>query len=260
MVVYRGGNYDMSFFEELKRRNVVKVGVAYIVGAWLLIQLSDIVLDNIEAPPLVLQVIFLVLAIGFFVAMFFAWAFEMTPEGVKREADVDRSQSVTAHTGKKLNNAILVMMAFAIGYLLFDKFSGPGTVSTPVVDTTTSSAQQDAESASEPTISRQSIAVLPFTNRSKLEEDEFFVDGIHDDLLSKLARIGSLKVISRTSMMRFKDTETPIPEIARELGVATIMEVCGPLPLAHCPLRLVRVPGSAVAAARRVRFSPARPA
>ncbi len=214
----------MSFFEELKRRNVFKIGVAYIVGAWLLIQLSDIVLDNIEAPPLVLQVIFLVLAIGFFVALFFAWAFEMTPEGVKREADVDRSKSITPQTGKKLNNAILVMMALAIGYLLFDKFSGPEPASTPAVETAASSTQQGAEPASEPAISRQSIAVLPFTNRSKLEEDEFFVEGIHDDLLSKLARIGSLKVISRTSMLRFKDTEKPIPEIARELGVATIME------------------------------------
>ena len=115
----------MSFFNELKRRNVFRVGVAYLVGAWLLIQVSDIVIDNIGAPPIVLQIIFLALGIGFFVSLFFAWAFELTPEGVKREKDVDRSQSITPQTGKKLNNTILLMMALAIAYLLFDKFSDP---------------------------------------------------------------------------------------------------------------------------------------
>ena len=218
----------MSLFDELKRRNVFRVGIAYLVGAWLLIQLSDILLDNIAAPAWVLQVVFIVLAIGLFITLFFAWAFEMTPEGVKREQDVDRSRSITSQTGKKLNNAILVLMAVAIAYLLYDKFSEKG--SEPFSQ---DSAEQAVEAADEkttlspepePAINPKSIAVLPFTNRSKLEEDEFFVEGIHDDLLSKLARIGSLKVISRTSMMRFRDTEKPIPEIARELGVATIME------------------------------------
>jgi len=172
---------------------------------------------------------FVALGVGFFIAMFFAWAFEMTPEGVKCEKDVDRSQSITPQTGKKLNNVITAMMALAIAYLLYDKFSE--SVTTPDASQI---AEQVAESSpgpeindsaeSEAAITRQSIAVLPFDNRSNDKDDEFFVEGIHDDLLTNLARISSLKVISRTSVMRYKDTQIPIPEIATELGVATIME------------------------------------
>ena len=219
----------MSFFDELKRRNVFKVGIAYLVGTWLLLQIADMLLDNIGAPSWVLQTMFVVLGVGFFVAVFFAWAFEMTPEGVKREKDVDRSQSITPQTGKKLNNVITAMMALALAYLLYDKLSEPD--STPDANQI---AEQLAESSpgpgtndsveNEATITRQSIAVLPFDNRSNDEDDEFFVEGIHDNLLTNLARIGSLKVISRTSVMRYKDTQIPIPEIAIELGVATIME------------------------------------
>jgi len=219
----------MNFFDELKRRNVFKVGIAYLVGTWLLLQIADMLLDNIGAPAWVLQTMFVVLGVGFFVAIFFAWAFEMTPDGVKREKDVDRSQSITPQTGKKLNNVITAMMALAIAYLLYDKLSEPD--STPDANQI---AEQLAESSpgpgtndsveNEATITRQSIAVLPFDNRSNDEDDEFFVEGIHDNLLTNLARIGSLKVISRTSVMRYKDTQIPIPEIAIELGVATIME------------------------------------
>ena len=115
----------MSFLSELKRRNVIRVGIAYIVVAWLIMQFADVVLNNIEAPGWVFQVIMLMLAIGLPLVLIFAWAFEMTPEGLKKEKDVDRSQSITPHTGKKLNNTILVLMALAIVYLLFDKFSGP---------------------------------------------------------------------------------------------------------------------------------------
>jgi TolB-like protein/Tfp pilus assembly protein PilF len=228
----------LSFFAELKRRNVFKVGIAYLFGAWLLIQVADILLDNIGAPAWVLQTIFVVLLVGFFITLFFAWAFELTPEGVKREKEVDRSQSIAPQTGKKLNNTILVLMALAIGYLLFDKFSGPAQPgsaqlgpdhfsqqsSDQTAPTGEKSVLTPVEATAEPTISRQSIAVLPFDNRSNREEDEFFVEGMHDDLLTNLAKIASLKVISRTSVARYKDTEIPIPAIAKELGVATIME------------------------------------
>ncbi|MDH4021337.1 MAG: hypothetical protein OEU84_17225, partial [Xanthomonadales bacterium] len=229
----------MSLFNELKRRNVFRVGVAYLVGAWLLIQVSDIVIDNIGAPPIVLQIIFLALGIGFFVSLFVAWAFELTPEGVKRERDVDRSQSITPQTGKKLNNTILLMMALAIAYLLFDKFSAPAQpgsnhfsqqTSGQTTDPNEKSALTPAEAIAqasneaEPAISRQSIAVLPFDNRSRNVDDEYFTEGIHDDLLTSLARIASLKVISRTSVNQYKETEKTIPQIAEELGVATVME------------------------------------
>lgn len=218
----------MSFFAELRRRNVFKVGVAYLVGAWLLIQVADILLDNIGAPAWVLQTLFVVLGVGFFIAVIFAWAFELTPEGVKREKEVDRSQSITPQTGKKLNNAILVLMALVIGYLLFDKFTGSGSFTGTGAEVVSQSDGEPVNEpdpiATEPAITRQSIAVLPFDNRSRNVDDEYFTEGIHDDLLTNLARIGALKVISRTSVTKYKDTDKTIPEIAKELGVATIME------------------------------------
>ncbi|MFT5139035.1 MAG: TolB-like protein/Tfp pilus assembly protein PilF [Lysobacterales bacterium] len=216
----------MSFFEELRRRNVFKVGIAYLVGAWLLMQFSDILLDNMDAPSWVLNAIMLVLFIGFLITLFVAWAFEMTPDGVKREADVDRSQSVTPQTGKKLNSAIFIMMALAIAYLLFDKFTGSEPFSQDVAQQTSGSVEEKRALTPEITTpdERQSIAVLPFENRSNREEDQFFTDGIHDDLLTTIARIGSMKVISRTSVMEYKNTTKKIPEIAKELGVANILE------------------------------------
>jgi len=215
----------MSFFEELKRRNVFKVGITYVVGTWILVQVADILFENIGTPDWVMQTMLVFLGIGFFVALFFAWAFEMTPEGIKREHEIDRSQSITPQTGKKLNNAIVVLLAVAVAYLLFDKFTGSDPFSQE-------HAQQEPVDVGEeraltpelPAIDPKSIAVLPFENRSPNPNDAFFTEGIHDDLLSNLARIGSLKVISRTSVAQYKGTQKTIPVIARELGVATVLE------------------------------------
>lgn len=216
----------MQLFEELKRRNVFRVGVAYAVAAWVILQLTDVVGEILELPLWGGKLILLIIVVGFPITLFAAWAFEMTPEGIKREHEVDRSRSITPHTGKKLNNITLVLMAIALVYLLVDKFY----ISDLVSHTDTERVAQEIQPPIVPVqpapreIDRQSIAVLPFTNRSRLEEDQFFVEGVHDDLLTNLARIGDLKVISRTSVMRYKDTEKPIPEIAGELGVATVME------------------------------------
>ena len=248
----------MSFFEELKRRNVIRVGIAYVVVAWLVAQVAGFAIETFGAPDWVLKTFVVFLLLGFPIVLLFAWAFEMTPEGLKREKDVDRSQSITANTGKKLNNTILVLMALAVAYLLFDKFSGPTQPgaqpgSDPFSQQTSGQAQSGSDQFSQQavgqttdtseksaltpveaiaqasneakqTISKQSIAVLPFDNRSPDANDAYFAEGIHDDLLTNLARIGSLKVISRTSVAQYKDTEKTIPNIARELGVANIME------------------------------------
>ncbi len=229
----------MSLFDELKRRNVFKVGIAYAVATWVLIQIADILLDNFGAPPWVMKSLVVALAIGFFITLFFAWAFELTPEGVKRESEVDRSQSIASQTGKKLNNTILVLLALAVAYLLFDKFSGkaqPGTnhfsqqTSAQTTDGNEKSALSpveaiaQAKNEAEPAITDNSIAVLPFANRSRDEDDAFFSDGIHDDLLTQLAKIKDLKVISRTSVMKYRGTQMTIPEIASELGVSRILE------------------------------------
>ncbi len=215
---------SMSFFDELKRRNVIKVAVAYVVVAWLVMQFSDVILNNIEAPGWVFQVILLVLGVGFALTLFFAWAFELTPEGIKREHEVDRSQSITKQTGRKLDFRIIGVMGVALAYFVWEaRFSGstgPATSEPAGISQNTDLASD--EPADIPT--ENSIAVLPFANRSMQQEDQFFTDGIHDDLLTQLAKIGDLRVISRTSMMKYRDTEKSIPEIGAELGVSTILE------------------------------------
>ncbi|MEM1412861.1 MAG: tetratricopeptide repeat protein [Pseudomonadota bacterium] len=222
----------MSFFDELKRRNVFRVGLAYVVGAWLLLQFTEVITELLSLPPTIGPIVVAAVAIGFPIALFLAWAYELTPDGVKRESDVEREDSITSTTGKKLNGLIMGLLATAVIVLLVDKFvlRGPEPINdAPAVASAATEQSTDesaaAVAAAEPEdIDPRSIAVLPFTNRSPMAEDEFFIDGIHDDLLTNLARIGELKVISRTSVQRFKETDTPIPEIAQMLGVATIME------------------------------------
>jgi adenylate cyclase len=213
----------VSLFNELKRRNVFRVGIAYLIVAWLLLQVADVMIDNIGAPDWLFQAILLVLAIGFVIALFFAWAFELTPEGLKRESEVDRSRSITPTTGKKLNTAILVLLAVAVVYLLIDRFR-----QTPVpVTTETQSAEQStgpvtptqAQPSSEP-----SIAVLPFINMSNDPEQEYFSDGISEELLNLLVRVDGLQVASRTSSFTYKGENLDIPEIASELKVDHILE------------------------------------
>jgi len=218
----------MSFFHELKRRNVFRVGIAYIVGGWLLLQLTDVLSELLDLPDVVGRVIVMVVVIGLPVALFFAWAFEMTPDGVKLEKEIDRSQSITPQTGKKLNNTILVLMALAIAYLLFDKFSARSQPETTAAIEQTAPALETISSAADSsTVGKdlaKSIAVLPFTNRSSNADDAYFTDGVHDDLLTQLAKIDAFSVISRTSVMEYRDTTKNLKQIGEELGVGNIME------------------------------------
>jgi len=221
----------MSFFNELKRRNVFRVGFAYAVVAWVLLQVVDLVLENIAAPDWVMKVFMLMLVVGFPVAVIIAWAFEVTPDGIKRESEVDRSQSIAPNTGHKLDRIIIAFLAIAVAFLLIHPLS-QDTESGPTVPPTTQTggtvlAEKTKLSpalAAPPAIRDKSVAVLPFAYRSNNSEDEFFAEGMHDDLLTQLAKIGSMKVISRTSVLEYKDTTKKIPQIARELGVATILE------------------------------------
>ncbi len=214
----------MSLISELRRRNVFRVGIAYVIGSWLLIQVADIVLESIGAPAWVMQVILLFLILGFAATVFFSWAFEVTPDGLRRESDVDRSQSITGVTGRKLDRSITVMLIVALGYFVWESRisdRAPGAEQATVEAT----GQPQAETA--PGVEadgRKSIAVLPFENRSALVEDEFFTEGIHDDLLTTISKISSMRVISRTSVMKYKDTVPNIREIAKELGVDHILE------------------------------------
>ncbi len=225
----------MSLFSELKRRNVFRVGIAYALGAWVLLQGADFALDVAGAPDWIIRALVILAGIGLPAVLIFSWIFEMTPEGLKKESQLDRSQSIAPQTGHKLDRVIIAFLVVAVGVLLADRFterSAPGNTEQVALPAPQASvevtASNDSNSAtvtgSEPAIDRQSVAVLPFAFRSTNPEDEFFAEGMHDDLLTQLAKIGSLKVISRTSVMEYKDTTKKIPEIAGELGVATIVE------------------------------------
>jgi TolB-like protein len=211
----------MSLFEELKRRNVFRVGIAYAVSTWVLLQVIDLVLENISAPGWVMQVFMLALAIGFPVALLFAWAFEMTPEGVKLEKDVDRSQSITHKTGQKMNRGISIALAIAVVLLLVDKFR-------PEPDTSPQPATVAVESV-EPVAevietTEKSIAVLPFVNMSSDPEQDYFADGISEEILNALAKVTDLKVAGRTSSFAFKGKNEDLLAIGKVLRVNHILE------------------------------------
>ena len=191
------------FWGELKRRNVVRVAIAYAVVSWLLLQVADVVLDNIEAPTWVFQAVLLLLVIGFPVAIIFAWAFELTPEGLKKEKDVDSGQSITHITGRKIDYLVIVALVLALGFFAVDKFATkPGT----------------AETAD------RSIAVLAFTDLSPQGDQEYFSDGISEELLNVLAKIPGLRVAARTSSFQFKGQNRDVIDIGEQLNVALVLE------------------------------------
>ena len=195
-----------NLFNELKRRNVVRVGVAYIVLGWVALQVGDVLFDMFEAPAWVGKTLAGVLLLGFPFALIFAWAFEMTPEGVKRTEEVDRSDSITHSTGKKLNFVIIAALVVALGYFVWERQNlvAPDNVADAVVD--------------------KSIAVLPFVNMSSDEEQEWFVDGLTEEILNSLARTPDLLVASRTSSFQYKGKNEDISAIAEALGVAHVLE------------------------------------
>ena len=203
----------MSLFTELKRRNVFRVGIAYIVAGWVLVEAATLLLDVFGAPEWSSQLLVGVLALGFPIALIFAWAFELTPEGLKRESEVDRSDSITHETAKRLDLVTIGLLIAAIALVVADRF----VFERPVVSAQT--APQVSDSGE-----KVSIAVLPFVNMSGDEENEYFSDGISEELLNLLARIDQFDVASRTSSFSFKGDETPIPEIAGQLGVRHILE------------------------------------
>jgi TolB-like protein len=220
----------LSLFNELKRRNVFKVAIAYIVVAWLVLQVADVVLNNITAPGWVFKVLMLFLAIGFPFAAIFAWAFEMTPEGLKRESEVDRSQSITPQTGKKLNMMITGVLVLALGYFAYDKFVVSGQRDAALVEATTQAVTEQVATEQLATTpeavkeTNKSIAVLPFVNMSDDASNEYFSDGLSEELLNLLAKIPELKVASRSSAFQFKGEKFDLKVVAQKLDVAHVLE------------------------------------
>lgn len=219
---------SVSFFSELKRRNVLRVAAAYIVTSWLVVQVVETLFPVYGLSDAAIRVVITLLAIGFLPALLFSWAFEITPEGLKKEKDVDRSQSITPTTGRKLDRVIIVVLAAAVVFFAIDKF-----VFAPQRQARTAEAQaQQVEQArragrSEALVESygdKSIAVLPFINMSDDPGNEYFSDGISEELLNLLARIPELRVISRSSAFSFKGQSVEIPEIARRLNVGHVLE------------------------------------
>jgi TolB-like protein/predicted TPR repeat methyltransferase len=196
--------------------------------AWLVMQVADVILNNVEAPAWVFHVLMLFLAIGFVFALFFSWAFEMTPEGLKREKDVDRSQSITQETGQKLNHLITGILILALAYFAFDKFVLSASREAALVKATEKAAEQaigaQAEAPTPAESPEKSIAVLPFVNLSSDPEQEFFSDGLSEELLNLLAQFPGLRVAARTSSFQFKGQNQDIADIAQTLKVAHILE------------------------------------
>jgi TolB-like protein/Flp pilus assembly protein TadD len=203
----------------------------------LLLQLTEVLTELLEIGPEAGKIVIVLLIVGFVPALILAWAFELTPDGIKREADVDREQSITPQTGQKLNYAIIAMLVLVAAYFIYEaRFkdpgpapgkdleslvsdADPGTQGTPAIEAETS-GQSDSPAGD----SEQSIVVLPFVNMSADPEQEFFSDGLSEEILNALAQLEGLRVISRTSAFAFKDKDLSIPEIAAQLDVSHVLE------------------------------------
>ena len=194
-----------NFLTELKRRNVFRVGVAYTVVAWVIAQALDLAVDSFGAPDWVMKVALIVLLAGLPVALILSWAFELTPEGVVKTADVPESQSITPRTGRTLNRITTVALILVLAFVAWDKL------------------WPDAEQT-QTAVTERSVAVLPFADLSELQDQEWFADGLTEEILNALARLPELQVTARTSSFEFKNTNTDISVIADSLGVAHVVE------------------------------------
>ena len=206
-------NFD-NFFSELKRRNVYKVAVAYAVASWLLIQVATQVFPFFEIPNWAVRLVVLILIAGFPVALVFSWAFEITPEGIKRESEVASDKSVTHHTGRKIVVLTIVLAAVAAGLMAYQLW-GPKR---------STSAQKSVPTENAAAVSEKSIAVLPFENLSDDKSNAYFTEGIQDEILTRLSKIAALKVISRTSTQKYKSTPDNLRDVGQQLGVAHVLE------------------------------------
>src|SRR5947207_15768503 len=200
-----------NFFDELKRRNVYKVAVAYAVVAWLTIQAASIFLPAFNAPQWAMQVVILILVVGFPIALIFSWAFEITPEGIKLESEIEPTKSIARRTGRKIVALTIALAVVAAGLFVYQ-----------LVRTRSTITPRQSEAATVPP--NKSIAVLPFANLSGNPDNAYFAAGIQDEIITRLAKIAELKVISCTSTQRFKSAPDDVPAIAAQLGVGNILE------------------------------------
>ena len=201
-----------NLFSELKRRNVVRVGIAYLVIGWLIIEVIDTIAPRMAMPAWVPGFFIILVLVGLPIALLFSWAFEMTPQGLKKTAEVDADDSITPSTGRKLDFVIIGALVIALGYFAWDKFgAGPASEGEEI----TASAESEG---------LRSIAVLPFADMSPEGDQEYFSDGISEEILNVLAKVPGLRVAARTSSFQFKGENRDVAEIARQLRVAHVIE------------------------------------
>ncbi|MFK7956079.1 MAG: tetratricopeptide repeat protein [Lysobacterales bacterium] len=219
----------MNLFQELKRRNVVKVGLLYLVTSWVVLQIADVLFGLLTVPDWTLRFVLGLLLLGLPFALVFSWVFEMTPEGIKREKDIDRTQSITPHTGRKMNAAILgmfILSAALVGFQIFGSRSpSPLTDVSALADRQVPAVESTkAEVPVTTTNKKPSLAVLPFNNSSADKDQSYFSDGLADSLIHVLSQIDGLTVMARTSSFSFRGKGVDVQTIARELGVDTVLE------------------------------------
>ena len=211
----------MSVLSELKRRNVVRVALAYLAASWFLVQLVETVFPIFGLPNELIRLIVIVLAIGFPLALVVSWLYELTPEGLRLEKDVDRRRSISQHTGKKLDRAIIVTLLLAVGYFALDKFVLSDYRTTAIAEAAREEGRNEVAAAR---FDNPSIAVLPFGDFSPEGNLEYLSDGIAEELLNLLAQIRELRVISRTSAFSYKNKDIKATEVGKELNVGHVIE------------------------------------
>jgi TolB-like protein/Tfp pilus assembly protein PilF len=210
----------VSVFAELKRRNVVRVAVLYGLAAWLILQVADVLVPALGLPDWVMRFVALLLILGFPLVLIFSWVYELTPEGLKKQHEVDLNQSITHETGRKINYLIGALAVLAIVVVVVERFI-PRTAPVPAA-TEAASGGSSAEAPVE--AAAKSIAVLPFVNMSGDTGNEYFADGLSEELLNLLAKIPDLRVAARTSAFKFKGEKIDVQEVAQKLNVAHILE------------------------------------
>ena len=215
----------MSLLRELRRRNVIRVGAAYVALSWLVIQVVETLFPMFGLSDAAARAVVIILAIGFLPVLVFAWVFELTPEGLRRESEVDHDSAASRRMTRRLDRLVMVFLALALGYFALDKFVIDPARDAEELETARQEARQEGRSdAIVESYGDKSIAVLPFVNMSSDPEQEYFADGISEELLNLLARVPTLRVISRSSAFSFKGKDVNIPDVARQLNVAHVLE------------------------------------
>ena len=215
----------MSLFAELRRRNVFRTALLYLVASWVLMQVAELLFDVLDLPVWTTRLVLGLLVLGFVPALILSWIFELTPEGVKRAHEVAPGDSIAARSSRRINMLIVALLAVAIGLLLWDRFgrmnATRGFAARPSVG---AASARSARLQGRGVDAAVSIVVLPFVNVSDDKQNEYFSDGLTEELLNLLANIPGLRVIARTSSFAYKGKDVKVADVARELDVDHVLE------------------------------------